>query len=95
MVGNVGWCTAKGTLDVCPSRFGCGLSKSSPRFVGFVVTSRNHVWVVVAVVVVFDGGHVAFFLWASKMKVGVGLGIDQTLTVRSRQAVAKHSRRLG
>ena len=37
------------------------LSRSSPRFLGFVVTGRNHVWVIVAVVV-FDGGRAAFFV---------------------------------
>ena len=41
-----------------PRGFGCDFSKSSPGFVGFVVTSRNHVWLVVAVAV-FDGGHAA------------------------------------
>jgi len=48
-----------------------------------IVASRNRVWLVVAVVV-FDEGHAAFF-------VGVEaevLEMDQTLTVRSRQAVA-------
>ena len=42
-----------------PRGFGCGSSKSSPGFVRFVVTGRNHVWLVVAVVV-FEGGHAAF-----------------------------------
>ena len=60
------------------------LFEVSPRFVGFVVTGRNHVWLVVAVVT-FDGGHVAFF---------VGVEDEcwcevQTLTVRSRQAAAE------
>ena len=38
------------------------LIEINPRFVGLVVTGRNHVQLVVAVVVVFDGGHVAFFV---------------------------------
>ena len=62
------------------------LFESSPRFVGFVVTSRNHVWLIVAVVV-SDGSHVAFFV---DVEDECWCGV-QTLTVRSRQATAKHS----
>ena len=39
-------------------------------------------------VVVFDGDHAVFFV-GPEMNVGIGLGIDQTLTVRSRQAVTR------
>ena len=60
------------------------LFESGPRFVGFVVTGRNHVWLVVAVVV-FDGSHVAFFVGVEdECWCGV-----QILTVRSRQAAVE------
>ena len=57
MGGNVRWCTMKGTLDACPSTVWMQLFESSQGFVGFVVTGRNHV----VAVVVFGGGHAAFF----------------------------------
>jgi len=60
--------------------------KVDPDFDRLIVASRNHVWLVIAVIV-FDEVHAAFS-WASKLKFGVGLEMDQTLTVRSRQAVA-------
>jgi len=61
---------------------GAAFRKVVPDFDRLIVTSRNHVWLVVAVVV-FDEVHAAFFVG-----IEVGDGPDFDGAVEARQAVA-------
>jgi len=67
---------------------GAAFRKVVPDFDRLIVASRNHVWLVVAVVV-FDEVHAAFFVGVeAEVWCGVGDGPDFGGAVEARQVVA-------